>query len=244
MHHAYSDTPKRPALAANFTRTSFTMMWATKHALRRLRLRPRSSPRRASTAGYPEWPALDRSASLGRCASSWVGALHARSTSRSRPHWWLFAAPAGALHDGPDPRRDRELVRPQVRLPELRQRATTRATRSSFDFVTHGRAVPEQPPQVRHDPELRGALVRDRPDLPDHQAVHSRLWASSISARHRSEPAFPARNRRRRVDASLRIAARCRPPRILIRAVRGSSGRTMDFGVNQGIGGGALPPLP
>ena len=43
-----------------------------------------------------------------------------------------------------------------------------------------GRAVPEQPPQVPDEPELRGALVRDRHDLPGDEGVQ-------LAGHHRHE---------------------------------------------------------
>src|SRR2546423_15413729 len=73
-------------------------------------------------------------------------------------------APALAMGAGPDPRRNRQLVRPQVRLPELpewRRLAQHPGLRHGDD----GRAVPEQPPQVPDEPRFRGTLVRGRPHL-------------------------------------------------------------------------------
>ena len=106
----------------------FTMMLATKKryddfAYSRVDPEPRFDRR------PPSWPrARSPRAELGRCA--WPGArLHLFYVEFATSPW-MFALAARPLHHGPDPRRHRQLVRPQVRLPQLRQRRRRRATRS------------------------------------------------------------------------------------------------------------------
>ena len=82
--------------------------------------------------GYPGVAALDTlRPQLGRRASLF-GAAYTAFYVRVRAALVDVPALAGPLHHGPDPRRDRELVRPQVRLPQLRHDADdSRATRWS-----------------------------------------------------------------------------------------------------------------
>ena len=160
MHHAYSDTPKDPHSPLNY-KNVVTMMLATKKQYDDFAYR-RVEPEARFEAGCPTGPRLTGSASRGSGASPGRGAYVA--LLRELRHRSVdVRAPSGPLRHGPDPWRHRQLVRPQVWLPELRQRR--RVAEHPPVRLPHGRrALPEQPPQVRDEPELRGALVRDRPD--------------------------------------------------------------------------------
>src|SRR6185295_17469694 len=71
---------------------------------------------------------------------------------------------AGPLAHGAGPRRDRELVRPPLRVPQLRHGGRV-AELPALRPPHLRRAVPEQPSPRLGPAELRGALVRDRPDV-------------------------------------------------------------------------------
>ena len=80
------------------------------------------SPRRASPAGTRSGRRIDKlGAVVGRAPALGRGATRS-CTSTSRRHAVDVRAPADALRDGAHPRRHRELVRAQLRLPELRER--------------------------------------------------------------------------------------------------------------------------
>src|SRR5262249_40468648 len=87
-----------------------------------------------------------------------------------------------------DPRRNCQLVWSQIRLSELRKRrrVTEHTPRRLRNF---GRALSKQSSQVRHESELRDALVRARSDLSGPKgalgAAHHRPWSAA------PEDAFP-----------------------------------------------------
>ena len=96
------------------------MMLATKKRYDDFAYR-RVEPEARFDGGLPEWPLIDR---LGQ---SWVmrvawGAAYVLFYLRFATRAVDVRAPAAALRDGADPRRHRQLVRPPLRLPELRQR--------------------------------------------------------------------------------------------------------------------------
>src|SRR5262249_31669194 len=96
-------------------------------------------------------------AGAGRLGGSLPGAV-----LPVRPAPLAMGAAAGPVGAWTDPRRDRQLGRTQVRLPELRQWRSV-AQHAAARRAHDGRTLPEQPPQVRDEPRLRRALVRDRP---------------------------------------------------------------------------------
>ena len=127
-----ASTTRSPTPSAIRTRRCYygnvgSMMWETKqhydaYAYRRARAGA-ALPRRHARVAAPRPPVAE----LGRARRP-RRALRRLLPARSRRRW-LVPALAGPLADGPDPRRHRQLVRPQVRLPQLRARATPAATR-------------------------------------------------------------------------------------------------------------------
>src|SRR5690606_16001999 len=84
--------------------------------------------------------------SVGRCLYGVLPRLRDRVVA-------LLAA-AGALLHGPRARRDRQLVRPLARLPQLRREGCL-SQHAAVRFRDVGGAVPEQPPPLRVAPALR-----------------------------------------------------------------------------------------
>ena len=134
LHHAYSDTPKDPHSPTNYGNV-FSMMWATKQRYQGF-VHQTETPEAKFDGGYPEWTLVDTIGDAWFTRVGFVRPLHALLRPL-RDDTVDVPAPPGALPDGPDPRRDRELVRPQVRLPQLRERDVSRNT-LVFDFLTVG----------------------------------------------------------------------------------------------------------
>ena len=169
-HHAYSDTPKDPH-SPHLYPNLFTMMRHTltryqalqpQHDRARGALRPaqRRSGRRSTAsvaAGRRTWRSWRLYTGVLRRVRAALGVLPAL------PVHFLMGPIHGAIvnwcghkygYRNFDTTAERQVAQhARVRLRD------------------HGRAVPEQPPQVRHVAEFRGALVRDRPDLSDHQGT-------------------------------------------------------------------------
>ena len=204
MHHAFSDTPKDPH-SPRTTRTSMTMMLATKKTYDGFAYR-RVEPEARFDGGMPDWPALDRLSQSWVARIAW-GALYTLFYVKFATHAWMFALlplhfVMGPIHgaivnwcghrygyrnfDSDDVSRNTLVVR-------LRHR---------------GRALPEQPPQVRDEPELRRALVRARPDLPGHPRPR-------VPPHHRHD---------RRPNPALERSRRARSRRV-VRARRSSPSR-------------------
>src|SRR5881409_2283115 len=145
-HHAYSDTERDPH-APGFFANVLTMMWTT--AVRyNAHLVGTSSPEPRFLGNYLDWPWLDR------VGSTWV----------ARDGVVAVLAPPRPLGPRTRARRDRQLVRPPLRLsqlPDQRRLAELPALRLPHP----GRALPEQPPPRREPPQLRLAPLRVRPDL-------------------------------------------------------------------------------
>jgi hypothetical protein len=113
-HHAYSDTERDPHAPGYFGNV-FSMMWTT--ALRyAAHLERTSSPEprfRTTRSGRSS----TGSARRGSRASPGVRRTGSRISSWRPPGG--SSAAASPLAHGPDPRRDRELVRAPLRLPQL-----------------------------------------------------------------------------------------------------------------------------
>ncbi len=120
MHHAFSDTPKDPHTPTEYTNV-FSMMLATKKMYDDFAYR-RVEPEARFDGGLPSWP-LPREGELQSVVRPHRVHVALRTLLlpvRDAPV--DVGALAGALHHGADPRSHRQLVRPQVRLPQLRQR--------------------------------------------------------------------------------------------------------------------------
>ena len=164
------------------------MMLATKKKYDDFAYR-RVEPEARFDGGYPEWPLVDKLGQSWMMRVAW-GAAYVLFYLRVRHRAVDVRAPAAALRDGAHPRRHRQLVRPPLRLQELRQRRPV-AKHAGVRRAHERRALSEQPSQVRHEPELRGALVRDRSGLPGHP--HLRGARHRASLRRRSACAGPPR---------------------------------------------------
>ena len=168
-HHAYSDTDKDPH-SPHVYPNLFTMMG---HTLTRYqafshRQIDARGPLRSAHPGVAR--ARSHRPQLG-VACGVHGPVH-RVLRRIRAALGVFSAAAGALLDGPNPRRDRELVRAQVRLSQFRHHTVRQVPQyAGVRFRDDGRAVSEQPPQVRHVAEFCRTLVRNRPDVSDYQVL-------------------------------------------------------------------------
>ena len=156
--------PARSALADASSRNVFSMMWRNGEALHgalQAALDARAAlPRRLpgvadrSTASARRWP------SRIAWGVGWTLAL-----PLARDGVVAVPAAAGALADGSGARRDRQLVRSPLRLPQLRARGDDSRNYAAARLLDARRAVPEQPPPRRGPSQLRRALVRVRPDL-------------------------------------------------------------------------------
>ena len=136
MHHAFQRHAEGPALAHEPFTGVVDMMLATKktyddYAYNRIQ------PEARFDGGLPSWPALDKARAVVAGAHRVGCGVHPLLLQvRDAP--LAVGVPSDALLHGPDPRRDRELVRAQVRLPELRQRHDQSRNTLIFDFVTGG----------------------------------------------------------------------------------------------------------
>ena len=165
MHHAFSDTPKDPHSPTNYTRTSSTMMLATKKKYDDFAYRPRRARGALRRRRCPSGPRSTGSASPGSARIAW-GAAYALFYFKFATHAVDVRAPArctsswapihGAIVNWCGHKYGYQNF----------DNGDAVAKHAGVRLRHGGRALPEQPPQVRHEPELRGALVRARPDLP------------------------------------------------------------------------------
>src|SRR3989442_2635989 len=146
-------------------------------------------------------------------------------------------APSRPLGARTGTRRDRQLVRPPLRLsqlPDQRRLAELPALRLPHP----GRALPEQPPPRREPPQLRLAPLRVRPDLRGDAPPR-------LGPRH---PSPPGRAREPRVAARLAAQARAGgapgppPPAPAPPRLRGGTPRPTRARVAEDAGAPAAPP--
>src|SRR3989442_12258306 len=134
-------------------------------------------------------------------------------------------------------RRDRQLVRPPLRLPQLQDQRRL-AELPALRLPHPGRALPEQPPPPRQPPQLRLAPLRVRPDLRGDAPPR-------LGPRH---PSPPGRAREPRVAARLAAQARAGgapgppPPAPAPPRLRGGTPRPTRARVAEDAGAPAAPP--
>jgi len=157
-HHAFSDTARDPH-SPHFQKNPLAMMIHTKNRYNDL-VQGRVEPELRFASGYPEWETLDR-----------IGNLWSVRIAFGAAYTLFYAAFAPSVFYS-DPRRDRQLVRPQIRLPKFRHPRPL-AKHPALRLPDPRRTLPEQPPQGRHVAKLRGALVRDRSGLLRHPHARS-----------------------------------------------------------------------
>ena len=140
-HHAFADSERDPHSPLT-TATSSTMMWTDQDSATTPTPTAAPSPSRASTAARPSGRRSIGLADAGRAPRLRRALLPLLRRVRAVAD--LVRALADPLADGPDPRRDRQLVRPQVRLSQLRH-ARRSPQHAAVRLPDDGRAVPEQP---------------------------------------------------------------------------------------------------
>ena len=151
----------RSARARRSSRTCSRMMWATAKRYT-AHLDGRSTPEPRFLGNYPEWPiARPHRLVVDERASRW-GAGYGPGLPLARDGVVAVPAPAGPLDDGSGARRDRQLVRAPLRLPQLHDRATRRGTPSRFDFLTLGELFQNNHHRAVGTAQLRLAQVRVR----------------------------------------------------------------------------------
>jgi hypothetical protein len=127
----------------------------------------REEPEPRFLGGFPEWPLID-----DRLRASWLvrigwGALYSVPYFFFATHWWLWMLLPLQWVMGPIHGAIVNWAGHKYGYQNF-DNGDRLAQHAGRRRAHHGRALPEQSPQVRDEPQLRGAVVRDGPHLAGH----------------------------------------------------------------------------